>query len=790
MISTDWHLQLKFPNIKSIALLTLPLCTVSIFLFIVSLLTVWQLLTLGYIPETPANDLAKHIASILNFKDAFLDGQYLPRLQLVPSSIPDLPFFQFYGSLTGFLSLPFLILDFKPLVALTLAILTVRWVGALAIFKTGRLLGANAWASSLAAVSYLLTPYIISNFYGRVAVPESTAHGVMPFLLYGIIRLYITSDIAGVIITSLTLVALSLAHPIFLLFGCLVASLFALFLLRARFLSIAGCVLICGILLASFQWIPGFVYRNDFVSNFTAYSPFEQRQWTSPSGLIGPAHSLVDDGLCSIQSRLYLTPGILTIPILIMLAFRLNKPIERTTFGCLLLMLFASYSPFDFWRFIPSFFWSVQFPYRLLSFVALLTSLGLCLSLKNLRSYQWALLTIVILAQSSVILFQKPYSIPLSIGMDSSTLKQSFASQDYTFRQAPLMLVSNDHWLLHYSTPLYSMEYNNPLIVDQQGILLKHNAIVVGITKTSQNFIRVSGSMRNAKTSCAHTIWLAYASSPLSPLDGMRDVDLDEFSLIFELPNDGRALTLQCKASMHSPQIHGMQNYCPDIYLTAIEYLPANGFVVTETSSKVTILYIDGDSIFTDAPVDLWIARASSPDLPLTGKISVGPGAFSSSMTLPQEEGEYILVASRYVVPALETHGSSDYRRLSVSIRAISKVVEGEDAPITVPSTSISRIKATGYHRIFKLKSAQYLSDLPDRPSIIVELPMAFSPMIEVTQNDVQLLSSPTNLGLISVRTHDLRSPFVARFRWPTMALLGTIAGGIAMLFIILKMAK
>src|SRR5260370_6147282 len=34
----------------------------------------------------------------------------------------------------------------------------------------------------------------ISNFYGRVALPEATAHGVLPILFYGLVRLYRNPD--------------------------------------------------------------------------------------------------------------------------------------------------------------------------------------------------------------------------------------------------------------------------------------------------------------------------------------------------------------------------------------------------------------------------------------------------------------------------------------------------------------------------------------------------------------------------------------------------------------------
>ncbi len=166
----------------------------ALFLAVVSVCTLWQFISTGPIPETPNNDLARHAAAITNFKFAFMDSQYLPRMQLLPSSYPDLPVFQFYGSMLGFLSLPFLAMKLPPLISLMFGLLVIRCLGAFALYATGRMLEANCWASLLASASYLLTPYLISNVYGRVAIPEATAHGLIAVLLYGLVRLAIRKD--------------------------------------------------------------------------------------------------------------------------------------------------------------------------------------------------------------------------------------------------------------------------------------------------------------------------------------------------------------------------------------------------------------------------------------------------------------------------------------------------------------------------------------------------------------------------------------------------------------------
>lgn len=752
------------------------------FLFAVSLMTVWQTLRLGHIPETPAQDLAKHVASILNFKDAIFDGQYLPRLQLTPAQIPDIPLFQFYGSLLGFLCLPFLMLGFAPITALTLGVLIIRCIGAIAIHRTGMLIGANSWSSSLAAAAYLLTPYIISNFYGRVAVPEATAHGVIAVLFYGVIRLYQRADAAAVVITGLSIVALSLAHPIYLLFGCLVAAIFSVLMLQGWFLVLVGCVFIGGMLLASFQWLPGFLYRSDFAANFTSHNPYHQANLTSYSGLFGVPRSLGEEIHSLEETSLFLTPGILTIPVLLMLIFRLKQPLVRATFGCLLLLLIASFSPLNFWKFVPEFLWALQFPYRLLSFVALFTSIGFCLIFKNLRA-SWAVCIMVLLvAQSATILLQQPYSTPLVIAQDEKTLRESFASEDYKTKSSlPLRMTTTDGWLLHYfnsiyDSELYETKYDKK-IVDEQGILLSNNSFSTGILPLVERYIRVSGSIIQSIKNSGFNLWLAYEESPLRPLDKVHNVGEGGFSVIFNDPKDGRRLTIQCSPMITAVATEEGGKKCPDIFLSSIDSMPGNGFVVTQDSKESIILNIKGASIFSEGTVDLWLASPHAPEVPVSERVTVLPGSFTISLRMPAVKGVYMLVASRYIIPANESPGSDDFRRLSISINVINKVFKNR-ASLDIPFTEVERIKRGGYARIFVIKDA-YLRAANTTVEMLntIEIPMAFNRMITVYQNNAKLHTTQSDRGLISVRTRDLSSPLTARFQLPKMALFCTILG-------------
>jgi len=212
--------------------------------------------------------------------------------------------------------------------------------------------------------------------------------------------------------------------------------------------------------------------------------------------------------------------------------------------------------------------------------------------------------------------------------------------------------------------------------------------------------------------------------------------------------------------------------------------LPGNGVVVSQETSEPTNLNIKGASIFQDGPVDLWLASPYAPEQPVSDRISVGPGKFSASLLLPGTKGVYMIVASRYFVPAHETPGSQDYRRLSVSVSTMNQSSK-DSAFLEIPFTDVLKIASSGYMRVFKVKDTAEIAVLPIGKSVWkIQLPMAFSPMIEVTQNNIQLNITPTDRGLIYVQTSDQLSPIVARFRWPPWILVITFIGFILLVML------
>jgi hypothetical protein len=405
------------------------------------------LLRQAQIPVTPNQDLARHVASALNFRAALSQGQYVPRLQPFPPELPDSPTFQYYGFLSGAAAQPFLFMGLHGLRAVVFGMIALRFAGFLVLYTTARLLGAGPPAAAVSIVAYGLTPYYISAFYGRVAVPEATAAAILPFTLLGWVQVGRGRLEAGFAILSLSVLLLSLAHPIFLLYGVLLLVGLAFFspTWPERLTMVGG--LVAGLLAAAFQWLPAFVSRGELAS-YIVQSPFLTRWLSSRSGLTGlprPAGQTDDLPLY------FFTLGWWTVPLLVGLLALVVRHRRRTPalplLAALAVFLFLAYSPLDVWPLLPKAMYYVQFPYRLLAFCGLLAAVAIAVVMHSLGPLTAAFFIGAMVVTQFAVLRGPEFAGVLT--MSDEQIMNAFASQDYTMGnpQAAVSVIATDGWL-------------------------------------------------------------------------------------------------------------------------------------------------------------------------------------------------------------------------------------------------------------------------------------------------------------------------------------------------------
>jgi len=764
-----------------------------------------QFLGLWVLPETPANDLAMHTAMVDGVLDAFRSGQWLPRLLSAPGHVPDIPVFQYYGLATGLLGIPGALLGLPAFPALMIGLLVARGIGLWGVYASARLLGGGRPVAMLAATVYGLTPYLISNLYGRIDIAESLAHCELPFLVLGLLLAQTRSVATGAAVIASTIFCLALTHPIFLLYGVL--GLGGMVLVgwsgRGGAAAVAGGMI--GLLLSAFQWDPAMMGDDLLSGHFLKYSPFHAAILTSASGLYGPPLSMADRGWTSPEAAyVFHTPGWLTLPMLAVLIFWLSRTghsSERTRWARVVLasgavFLFLSYSPVDVFQFLPKQTWALQMPYRLLAFSALFTALALPLVAPRLGLAPCFLLLAVTAAQSAPLLLHPTYQTPLAV--PAST----YASIDYLMRDRR-GLTTPDGWLVHYAVPLYphpssrddkpgtKANSNDDLaLVDSEGWLRLDNRWSVRRIDGQPSMIRIEGV--SSLPDMGTRLWLAAADRPEWPLTPQVPITPGRVSVVFNLPSGEGPFRLVTDPPLPPPVGHGARQ---GLHLTAIEGHP--GRVLHRPSAPIPgVLHVAGHTRLTDGPTMLWLAAPNAPDHPLTTRVAVGPGAFDTVIPLPDAVGDYVLVPSRFEVPAQRDPESTDQRRLSVLLELVEiEAVSATGTPITptvIPETAVNRSVIGAYDRRYRIDISMWLQSGGHwhegygslQASVPVTLPLAFNPFFELVQAGHTLTAQPDRAGRAVISTSDLVDPIEAHYRLPLFCWLAVTLGIVMLTFL------
>lgn len=740
-----------------------------------------QFLGLWVLPETPANDLAMHTAMVDGVVDALRSGQWLPRLLSASDHVPDIPVFQYYGLATGLIGLPGVLVGLPAFPALMIGVLVARVLGLYGVYATGRLLGGGRPVALLAAAVYGLTPYLISNLYGRIDVAESLAHCELPFLVLGLVVAVSRSVAAGALIIAGTVFGLALTHPIFLLYGAVGLGLMALVSCSGRGWAAAVAGGATGLLLSAFQWYPA-LFSDDLLSgHFLKYSPFHAAILTSASGLYGPPLSMADRGWTSPEAPyVFHTPGWLTVPMMLALTVLLSwlETVERARWARVVLasgavFLFLAYSPVDVFQFLPQKAWALQMPYRLLAFSALFTALALPLALPQLRPVLCVGLLAVTVVQSAPVLLRPTYQTPLAVPA------ATYASIDYLMRDRG-GLTTPDGWLVQYASPLYPRppsrddrgggaagKDDDLALADQEGWLRRDNRWTVRRVDGQPSLLRIEGWFSGP--GFGTRLWLAAADRPEWPLTRVVPLAPGRVSVTFDLPPGEGPFRLVTDPPLSRIAADG--GVRQGFRLTAVEGSPGRVWHRPQTPVP-GVLHLSGRTRLTDGPTELWLAAPAAPERPLTARVSVGPGAFDVVIPLPDAPADMVLVPSRFESPAAVDPMSNDQRRLSVrldrlEVEAVSATGK-PIAPTVIPPAAVQRTVIGAYDRRFQVDARAW--PRPDghlAEAVPVTLPLAFNPFFRLTQDGVVLAAQSDRAGRAVVVTADLAAPVEARYRLP-----------------------
>lgn len=743
-----------------------------------------QFLKLDALVVTPADELARAVAHAENWYEALRSGQYVPIIQNPPlADQPDVPSYQYYAFMNGVAALPGFLFSMPTLSAVTLGFFLFRIAGAAGVYWAAKLLGGNRKVSLLASLVYYMTPYVITTLYGRVATGETLAHCELPFLVVGLLLGLRGSLAAGAVTIAVTVLLLSLTHAIFLLWGC-IAVVVMMSVSMSKRVFITGIVgLAAGVLLSTFRWYPMYVTK-DLLERFDTfgYSPNSYNQLTSWQGLIGFPKSL--GSLLKGQAdtyQLFLTPGWFTLPVIfgliVILAFAFlkknrNRTIENPIIYMVLIpniiFMLLAFSIGDIYSFLPHITWNVQFPYRLLVFVALLTALSLPILLPKLNSLGFVVLAIFAVTQSAALIFNPPYTELLKAS--PKTIATAYANYDFLIPSRYALFGSNelmhDYAARHYPqlpSPRHATSLSSP--IDSSFIIPRLNSIATHQYNQLQGIAKSNSTMID--------IWMEDSKNPLvkSPI---QHIAPGSFSLVFPLPETNRDYRLVTQPKLVTTNTEDGTI----IQLSLAEAFPTHVIKNTNDKQVASELRLSGKSIFTNQSIDIWIAKAAAPQVPITGKVSVPPGEFNLSLPYPNDSDEYILVPSKFLTPADESPLSSDQQRYSLQLHSVEIVARDTPQQPRITYGFVDTIKSEGYSRLYSVrKEAWWTPDGLTKQAGTVELPIAFNPLYIFSQNGHLLNANTDEKARANISTNDLTHDILVRYRLPLICYIAPTLG-------------
>lgn len=356
--------------------------------------------TENYIPGLA--DYVNHLATIIQAKMAFAEGQFPLRIAPLENLGYRYPIFQFYSPTTY--TLAGLIYQFitpdNPLIAYKLTMWIGLLIGGIYMNRLVYWFVKSRPAAILASLAYLTSPYYIIVVNSFADLSEVVALGILPAVIfYTLQRFYHPSDIKTLIKTSLCWYLLLTIHIVTFFYSSFFIGVLLLMVTfknkkRIKNLIHAGSAYGLALLLAMWYLGPVNLLGKYLIINTTMSDPMNFM-------MLKPVFAnLIFPGAQRFQDELnYNHPSIGWV-ILMGFAVSVYAITNRLTinnkranywlpfFAVLFSIAFTmTWTPFNFWQWLPQIFYIGQYSWRLLGQVvwigAIILAWGICWLFKN-----------------------------------------------------------------------------------------------------------------------------------------------------------------------------------------------------------------------------------------------------------------------------------------------------------------------------------------------------------------------------------------------------------------------
>ncbi|MFH0749593.1 MAG: 6-pyruvoyl-tetrahydropterin synthase-related protein [Candidatus Gottesmanbacteria bacterium] len=382
-----------------------------IVIILLSALPMFSMFTTSALPHT--SDGAMHLARIASYYKEVMQGQFPVRWAGNLNYGFGTPIFNFFHPLPYMITTVFVALGSSLTGALKLSFLLSFLASGIGMYLLSRALWKDTQTAVLVTILYQFAPFRLVDILVRGSLGGIYAYTLLPFVLYGVVKLIESKRYHNIWIISFCSAGLAMSHNIvgFVFFG--VAFIFTLFYpspIRLKILSLLS--LMAGIGIASFFVIPAildhnYTYgylltKNLFYDHFAPFANFFLPNFTNTSSLrihevsvqIGIAHliALITSVFIIIKKTIY------------------GKKDTMIASFCVIIFLVTVFfmQPISkpLWENI-SILRQFQYPWRLLSVITFITALAGFSIVKIIKS-QFIIICIVLFTIFSTVYYWVP----------------------------------------------------------------------------------------------------------------------------------------------------------------------------------------------------------------------------------------------------------------------------------------------------------------------------------------------------------------------------------------------
>jgi len=442
------------------------------------------------------NDHSSHLAYVIQAKMALEEGQFPIRVAPLEDFGFRYPSFQFYSQLPytlGAIIYKF-ITPTNPYNAYKIMLWLALWVGGIFIYFLAFQLTRYRIAAILAGVAYIAAPYFLINIHARGAFTEAIAQGILPVVLFYVLKLYRQPSINSLLLSAVSWFALATTHVITFVYSTIF--IFGLLLIICRLSSaplknLVRLVIayVWGCLLALYFLAP-VVLESASLSirqQIEEGNPFYSRWLTPLANLLSPTSLPPEPTQLGLAPTYGLHPAVGWIFLMawcttlyysfskgkLSLHLQGAKPVILSLLSIFFLTFLLTWSPANIWELLPRQLWVTQFPFRFLTHVmwtgSILTAFAVLFIFRQKLDRRHLIFGILVIVMAA-----RPWlPIPRGTLTVDEILKEPLfrysGALDYLYRTEPNVLYGNtdlrllpNNWIPGYSE--WDSFVNNALI--------------------------------------------------------------------------------------------------------------------------------------------------------------------------------------------------------------------------------------------------------------------------------------------------------------------------------------